>query len=92
MATATSTTTSSATSATASGTCARPRERDPALADQIRSKLHELLPAVASALAPPDRGDTDWEALGASGDEIRGFALQGLTRRLNIIGVPLSSS
>ena len=66
--------------------------RDPALADQIRSKLHELLPAVASALAPPDRGDTDWEALGASGDEIRGFALQGLTRRLNIIGVPLSSS
>jgi ribonucleoside-diphosphate reductase beta chain len=66
--------------------------RDPELGDQIRNELHELLPAVASALAPPDRGDTDWEALGASGDEIRGFALQGLTRRLNIIGVPLSSS
>ena len=65
-------------------------QRDPALANQIRNKLHELLPAVASALAPPDRGDTDWEALGASGDEIRGFALQGLSRRLNIIGVPLS--
>ena len=67
-------------------------ERDPALADQIRNKLHELLPAVASALAPPDRGDTDWEALGASSDEIRGFALEGLTRRLNILGVPLSVS
>ena len=67
-------------------------QRDPALADQIRNKLHELLPAVASALAPPDRGDTDWEALGASGDEIREFALQGLTRRLNIIGVPLSAT
>jgi ribonucleoside-diphosphate reductase beta chain len=52
-------------------------ERDPALADQIRHKLHELLPAVASALARLDRGDTDWEALGASGDEIRGFALEG---------------
>ena len=67
-------------------------QRDSALADQIRNKLHELLPAVASALAPPDRGDTDWEALGASGDEIREFALQGLTRRLNIIGVPLSAT
>jgi ribonucleoside-diphosphate reductase beta chain len=67
-------------------------ERKPALADQIRTKLRELLPTVASALAPPDRGDTDWEALGATSDEIRGFALQGLTRRMNIIGVPLTSS
>ncbi len=65
-------------------------QRDPALAQQIRAKLLELLPAVASALAPPDSGDTDWEALGAGSDEIRGFALNGLTRRLNIIGVPLS--
>jgi ribonucleoside-diphosphate reductase beta chain len=66
-------------------------QRDRALAEQIRIKLHELLPAVASALNPPDRGDTDWEALGATSDEIRGFALDGLTRRLNIIGVPLST-
>jgi ribonucleoside-diphosphate reductase beta chain len=65
--------------------------RDPGLAEQIRVKLQELLPAVASALAPPDGSDTDWEALGASGDEIRAFALTGLTRRLNIIGVPLSA-
>jgi ribonucleoside-diphosphate reductase beta chain len=64
-------------------------QRDLALAQQIRAKLRELLPAVASALAPPDSGDTDWEALGAGSDEIRGFALNGLTRRLNIIGVPL---
>ena len=63
--------------------------RDSSLAAQIRAKLLELLPAVASALAPPDRGDTDWEALGASGDEIRAFALSGLTRRLSIIGVSL---
>jgi ribonucleoside-diphosphate reductase beta chain len=67
-------------------------QRDPALAQRIRNTLHELLPAVASALAPPDRAHTDWEALGASGDEIRGFALRGLTRRLNVIGVPLSGS
>ncbi|HEY2159789.1 MAG TPA: ribonucleotide-diphosphate reductase subunit beta [Solirubrobacteraceae bacterium] len=63
--------------------------RDPALAAAIRAKLHELLPAVASALAPPDRDGTDWNALGASGDEIRAFALEGLTRRLAIVGVPL---
>ncbi len=31
----------------------------------------------------------DFEALGASGEEIREFALSGLTRRLKIIGVEL---
>jgi ribonucleoside-diphosphate reductase beta chain len=68
----------------------REAARTPGLADRIRSKLHELLPAVANALAPPDQDDTDWEALGATGDEIRQFALDGLTRRLTIIGVPLT--
>jgi hypothetical protein len=29
--------------------------------------------------------------LGASAEELRGFALDGLTRRLNIIGVPLDT-
>jgi ribonucleoside-diphosphate reductase beta chain len=65
--------------------------RDPALADRIRAKLRELLPSVATALAPPDRDGTDWEALGATGDEIGDYALQGLTRRLTIIGVPLNT-
>ena len=65
--------------------------RDPELADRVRQTLRDLLTSVAAALAPPDREGTDWEALGASGDEIRDFALSGLTRRLNIVGVPLSS-
>jgi ribonucleoside-diphosphate reductase beta chain len=69
----------------------REAARVPGLADRIRSKLHDLLPAVANALAPPDQQDTDWEALGATSDEIRQFALDGLTRRLNVIGVPLTS-
>jgi ribonucleoside-diphosphate reductase beta chain len=69
----------------------REAARTPGRAERIRSKLHELLPAVANALAPPDQQDTDWEALGATGAEIRQFALDGLTRRLNIIGVPLTS-
>ena len=55
----------------------------------IRDTLAELLPLVAQSLTPPDREEeTDWEALGAS-DEIREFALGGLRRRLDIIGVPL---
>ena len=65
--------------------------RDPALGDRVRQTLRDLLPSVAAALAPPDREGTDWEALGASGDEIREFALRGLTRRLNIVGVELTS-
>src|SRR4051812_36930624 len=65
--------------------------RDPALADSVRATLRAALPAVAEALTPPDRDDTDWEALGASSEEIRDFAISGLTRRLNIVGVPLDS-
>jgi ribonucleoside-diphosphate reductase beta chain len=64
---------------------------DPALADHVRDTLRGLLPDVAESLTPPDREGTDWEALGASADEIHAFALNGLTRRLNIVGVPLTS-
>lgn len=64
---------------------------DPSLADRVRQTLRELLPAVAEALTPPDREGTDWDALGASSDEVREFALNGLSRRLAIVGVPLSS-
>jgi ribonucleoside-diphosphate reductase beta chain len=65
--------------------------QETAMAQRIRAKLTELLPAVATALAPPDSPDADWEALGATGDEIRRYALEGLTRRLHIIGVPLTN-
>jgi ribonucleoside-diphosphate reductase beta chain len=63
--------------------------RDPALADEARATLRALLPAVAESLTPPDRDGTDWDALGASAQEIREFALGGLTRRLKIIGAEL---
>jgi ribonucleoside-diphosphate reductase beta chain len=63
--------------------------RDPKLAEVIRATLHGLLPSVAAALAPPERDGLDFEALGASGEEIRQFALTGLQRRLKIIGVEL---
>jgi len=64
---------------------------EPALAENVRATLRSLLPAVAQALTPPDREDTDWEALGAGSDEIREFALSGLSRRLKIVGVPLDT-
>jgi ribonucleoside-diphosphate reductase beta chain len=64
---------------------------EPALAEDVRAALRSLLPAVAQALTPPDRQDPDWEALGASSEEIREFALSGLSRRLKVVGVPLET-
>lgn len=65
-------------------------ERSPDEAgDAVRDMLRKLLPSVAESLAPPESsGEVDFEALGVGGDEIREFALGGLTRRLEIIGVP----
>jgi ribonucleoside-diphosphate reductase beta chain len=57
--------------------------------DVVRATLRGLLPAAAEALTVP--AGTDAAALGASTDELRAFALDGLTRRLKIIGVPLDT-
>jgi ribonucleoside-diphosphate reductase beta chain len=65
---------------------------EPALAEAVRATLRELLPAVAESLTPPDREGTDWNALGAGAEEIHNFALSGLSRRLDVIGVPLGSN
>ena len=62
---------------------------DTAMGDVVRETLRELLPAVAESLTPPAGADAS--VLGASADELRAFALDGLTRRLNIIGVPFES-
>jgi ribonucleoside-diphosphate reductase beta chain len=64
---------------------------EPALAETVRATLRSLLPAVAEALAPPGTEGTDWDALGASSEEIRKFAISGLSRRLKIVGVALES-
>jgi ribonucleoside-diphosphate reductase beta chain len=63
--------------------------KDPALGDVVRQTLRDLLPAVAESLTPPAGADAS--VLGASTDELRAFALDGLTRRLNVIGVPLNT-
>jgi ribonucleoside-diphosphate reductase beta chain len=65
---------------------------EPEMGDVIRETLQDLLPSAAASLAPPDTGsDRDFAAIGASSEDIRAFALDGLTRRLAMIGVPLSS-
>jgi ribonucleoside-diphosphate reductase beta chain len=61
-------------------------------ADVIRQTLRNLLPSVAEALGGAGNGSgPDIERLGVHTDDVRSFALKGLTRRLDIIGVPLSS-
>jgi ribonucleoside-diphosphate reductase beta chain len=62
----------------------------PEQAENVRATLRELLPSVAEALGGGD-GGPDIQRLGVGTDEVRQFALDGLTRRLDIIGVPLSS-
>jgi ribonucleoside-diphosphate reductase beta chain len=65
---------------------------DNGMGDVVRQTLRDLLPSVAASLAAPDTGsERDFAAIGASSEDIRGFALGGLTRRLDIIGVPLAS-
>jgi ribonucleoside-diphosphate reductase beta chain len=65
---------------------------DSSQGDVVRQTLRDLLPSVAESLAPPDAGsERDFSAIGATSEGIRDFALGGLTRRLDIIGVPLSS-
>ena len=64
----------------------------PEAAEAVRETLRELLPSVAEALGGAGDGSgPDIERLGVSTGEVRDFALTGLTRRLDIIGVPLSS-
>ena len=64
---------------------------DPGLGDDVRETLRAQLPAVSEALAPPTSGDAEGETLGATPEEIRKFAIDGLRRRLKIVGAPLSS-
>jgi ribonucleoside-diphosphate reductase beta chain len=59
-------------------------------ADTVRATLRELLPAVAESLKPPGDGATQ-DLLGVSDEDVRNFALHGLTRRLSIVGVPLET-
>jgi ribonucleoside-diphosphate reductase beta chain len=62
---------------------------NPEMGDVVRQTLRELLPAVAESLTPPEGADAS--VLDASAEELRAFALDGLSRRLEIIGVPFDT-
>ena len=65
---------------------------EPAAGEYVRSMLREVLPAVAESLSPGGGDDgPDLDRLGVEPAAIRDFALDGLTRRLEIVGVPLAS-
>ncbi|MGZ6619463.1 MAG: ribonucleotide-diphosphate reductase subunit beta [Solirubrobacteraceae bacterium] len=61
----------------------------PEMSEVVKQTLRDLLPAVAESLRPPGEGTTG--VLGVTEDELRGFALNGMTRRLQIIGVPIET-
>jgi ribonucleoside-diphosphate reductase beta chain len=60
---------------------------DPAMAEVIRRRTVELLPAVAESVSPPSEGA--WDILGISDGELGEFGLNALMRRLKLIGVRL---
>jgi ribonucleoside-diphosphate reductase beta chain len=62
----------------------------PEQADTVRTTLRLLLPSVADSLKPPG-SDGGGEVLGVTQDDLRQFALGGLTRRMEIIGVPIET-
>lgn len=64
--------------------------KHPEQADVIRTTLRELLPLVADSLKLPGE-DSASAVLGVSEDDLRQFALAGITRRLQIIDVPLET-
>jgi ribonucleoside-diphosphate reductase beta chain len=62
---------------------------DPAMAEAIRGRIRDLLPAVAETMSPPDRDFS--EALGIGPGELAEYGLGALNRRLAVIGAPLDS-
>jgi ribonucleoside-diphosphate reductase beta chain len=62
---------------------------DPAMAEVVRSRILDLLPAVAESVSPPSEGA--WDVLGIESGALGEFGLDALTRRLSLIGVALQS-
>jgi ribonucleoside-diphosphate reductase beta chain len=60
---------------------------DAAMAEVVRTRLRELLPAAAETLAPSDRDFS--AALGVEPGELAEYGLGALNRRLTVVGVPL---
>ena len=70
---------------------ARDRPRPSEQADAVRATLRELAAARRRLAQAARTTATPPSLLGVSEDDLRAFALDGLTRRLSIIGVPLET-
>jgi ribonucleoside-diphosphate reductase beta chain len=62
---------------------------DPQMAEIVRARLVDLLPAVAESVAPPSEGA--WDVLGVADGELAQYGLNALNRRLALIGVSLAA-
>jgi ribonucleoside-diphosphate reductase beta chain len=62
-------------------------QADPRMAEVVRKRILDLLPAVAESVSPPSEGA--WDVLGVEDGALGQFGLNALTRRLKIIGVSL---
>src|SRR4029079_1364405 len=63
---------------------------DPGMADVVRARLVDMLPAVAESVSPPSEGA--WNVLGVADGELAQYGLNALTGRLNLIGVELQAA
>jgi ribonucleoside-diphosphate reductase beta chain len=63
---------------------------DPRMADVIRGRLFDLLPAAAESVSPPSEGA--WDLLGVEDGALAEYGLGALTRRLKVIGVTLEAA
>jgi ribonucleoside-diphosphate reductase beta chain len=62
---------------------------EPAMAEVVRRRIVDLLPAVAESVSPPS--DSAWDILGVGDGELGQFGLNALTRRLKLVGVSLEA-
>lgn len=62
---------------------------DPQMAEVVRARLVNLLPAVAESVSPPSEGA--WDLLGVADGELAQYGLNALNRRLALIGVSLAA-
>jgi ribonucleoside-diphosphate reductase beta chain len=63
---------------------------DGRMADVMRTRIADLLPAVAESVSPPSEGA--WDVLGVEDGALAAYGLGALTRRLKLIGAPFEQS
>ena len=63
---------------------------EPRMAEVMRERILDLLPAVAESVSPPSEGA--WDVLGVEDGALGEYGLNALSRRLKVIGVSLAAA